>query len=311
MKKVLIIGNGFDLHHNLPTKWMDFKKFLESEREESELKNSCKTLLIWINEIKIKEHKFWTDVEKHLGETFKTIVNEEEKLYFLKNLDLFSNLFEYYIEYVVHPLLKNINKYPKIDTLIRETDVIFSYNYSRVCEILYDTPMDKIIHIHGKCEYLEPFTQTPIDFDPNRKFNIIIGCDKYYETKVEYSHYDHRNTKEISKTGRLSNISMINKELRKSYDFFLEATENGITDPNRYLDYELTTFGFSFGPSDKLSIKFLQDIHPSDIKILINKDVYSLEKHEENLIFDILKISKEMDDLDNQVINTNTFINDF
>lgn len=29
MKRLFIIGNGFDIAHNLPTKYADFKKFLE------------------------------------------------------------------------------------------------------------------------------------------------------------------------------------------------------------------------------------------------------------------------------------------
>ncbi|MBR6755416.1 MAG: hypothetical protein IKM15_00470, partial [Peptococcaceae bacterium] len=31
MKKLYIIGNGFDLHHGLPTSYADYKKFLQGE----------------------------------------------------------------------------------------------------------------------------------------------------------------------------------------------------------------------------------------------------------------------------------------
>ena len=35
-RKLFIIGNGFDLNHNLPTKYQHFKEYLSDEIRESE-----------------------------------------------------------------------------------------------------------------------------------------------------------------------------------------------------------------------------------------------------------------------------------
>ena len=39
-KKILLIGNGFDLAHGLPTKYTDFLKFVEVINQVIEIKNN-------------------------------------------------------------------------------------------------------------------------------------------------------------------------------------------------------------------------------------------------------------------------------
>ena len=34
MKTLYIIGNGFDLHHNLPTQYSDFSKYIQEKNVE-------------------------------------------------------------------------------------------------------------------------------------------------------------------------------------------------------------------------------------------------------------------------------------
>ena len=41
-KNILVLGNGFDLHHNLKTKYSDFIQFMRDLKEDNERSINCK-----------------------------------------------------------------------------------------------------------------------------------------------------------------------------------------------------------------------------------------------------------------------------
>ena len=40
-KNILVLGNGFDLHHNLKTKYSDYIEFMERLKRRNEMNASC------------------------------------------------------------------------------------------------------------------------------------------------------------------------------------------------------------------------------------------------------------------------------
>lgn len=71
--KLIICGNGFDIHHKLNTQYKDYQQYL-LEKEPIILENMSKLEYFdfGLNAIKEKDKKsiFWTDVENNLSYDF-------------------------------------------------------------------------------------------------------------------------------------------------------------------------------------------------------------------------------------------------
>jgi hypothetical protein len=61
-KHLYIIGNGFDLHHHIPSSYNDFKEWLED--------NDIDTLYKVENILETDEPKWWNEFETNLGKPF-------------------------------------------------------------------------------------------------------------------------------------------------------------------------------------------------------------------------------------------------
>ena len=73
MDRLVIIGNGFDRAHNLPTSYYDFKEYLRIYAREF-YEAICKY---------IPEEELWFQFEMALGELDKYQVQEENASYYL------------------------------------------------------------------------------------------------------------------------------------------------------------------------------------------------------------------------------------
>lgn len=63
---ILLVGNGFDLAHGLPTRYKDFLKFLEAVRLPVDFPNNL------VGNVKyVKKSKFYPDFEQLLLEEIK------------------------------------------------------------------------------------------------------------------------------------------------------------------------------------------------------------------------------------------------
>ena len=73
-KHLYIIGNGFDLHHHIPSSYNNFKEWLED--------NDIDTLYKVENILKIDAPKWWNEFETNLGKPFA--VNYMQRVSHLK-----------------------------------------------------------------------------------------------------------------------------------------------------------------------------------------------------------------------------------
>ncbi len=146
MNKLYIIGNGFDLKHDLPSKYSDFASFC---------KTTNITLFEQINLLfpKISIDGLWSNFEEGLGEVkndvlykifyepYKENVRDDKFLYMVNSLQL---AFRDWVKNL-KVLSKDIQKH----YIFNKDDCFISFNYTDLLESLYGINERQILHIHG------------------------------------------------------------------------------------------------------------------------------------------------------------------
>lgn len=161
MKHLYIIGNGFDLHHHIPSSYNDFKEWLED--------NDIDTLYKVENILETNEPKWWNEFETNLGKPFavklyaESVAFENQPDYASDNYrdrDLY--VAEYEVERELGGLINDLKSdfqewasrlsagdiglAIKLETM---DSVFLTFNYSLTLEKLYGIPADRVKHIHG------------------------------------------------------------------------------------------------------------------------------------------------------------------
>lgn len=171
MNSLVIIGNGFDLGHNLSTQ---FKNFIESDEKYlqkykifkgenwNNIEENYKNLII-----DIMKNREYVDVAGILENTisdygvdeyddlnyfhegsdeFLTEINEIQEL-----VKLLTNFEKDFLKYLKkncnQEILKKIIPRERIKNILNESRMIINFNYTEVVEIVYD--IKEVVHIHG------------------------------------------------------------------------------------------------------------------------------------------------------------------
>lgn len=253
MKRLFIIGNGFDLAHGIPTRYLDYRDFLKSN---SETEDFCMHMENTYGLGDAKDY-WWHDFETNLGEgdAFETdfeimgecainemVTDDGEEMYDVE--DTLRYHFEpYYI--FMNQLNKtvlqwvesiDINNIKPIFEKIKEQDsYFFTFNYTEVLEKVYKIPANRICHIHGSMA----------------EKSVIVGhgnldvIDKYKKEAYEKEERLDKNGAEISR-GIYEFYMASFKDTQK----IVEIKESII---NHYMGVEdLYIFGHSLGKVDML-----------------------------------------------------------
>lgn len=226
--KLFIIGNGFDLHHGLPTNYSQFILFLKQNYREvydglikvirnysvthftidvtnegynwAELENmigSLEPLEL------VEEHRDWNSPADYTGGPNKEI---EAMLEFGMKTSIYLSS---WIKEVSHNL-KSMEKIEEIDKLICKTDKFLSFNYTSTLETLYDIP--SVLHIHGS---------------PPKK--LIMGHDEEYNVQGDDFGINLVNEKYVKKYFKKTakkTFSIINR----NHNFFERQNLEEVTD---------------------------------------------------------------------------------
>ncbi len=157
MKKVLyIIGNGFDLAHNMKTGYGDFKSFCEKQPK------LYQELQRFYGDILHREGiKWWYQFENNLGKldyeyimkSDKTILASSNLLTFLTNHIRIP--FAEWLKLITIPNVRRFN--------LEAGALFFTFNYTSVLEDLYHVRPADVFHVHGHLK-------NPVEAD-----NLIIG----------------------------------------------------------------------------------------------------------------------------------------
>lgn len=154
MKRLFIIGNGFDLWHGLPTSYVDFYQCNQEYLDELDM---------YFTGIEASTTP-WSDFENNLGsydwEAFFDYFNEidftddsfkQSMLYGLEDdlrqqaEDLVDGLAERFREWIVSIDVEGCER----RIILFGSDRFFSFNYTSTLQRVYGIKEDKIFHVHG------------------------------------------------------------------------------------------------------------------------------------------------------------------
>lgn len=263
MRKLFIIGNGFDRAHRLPTSYQDFHQFLQKEYpgavEESAVVPSCsmghdgeeiydedEVVGYLMNLISRTEGPCWSDLERSLGQLdfdddfsylpevldhdgdrnlFHEAYNNEEQAATLAGcVPMISGFFADWINTLE---ISSAKVDPRFCSLIAPTtDYFLTFNYTRTLESLYG--VKNVCHIHG------------VQGDP-----LIFGHGAgHLFDEDHWSYY-------IGSEDSLEEIqSALRKDTAKAMDThraFFQNLRAKVTD--------IYSYGFSFGEVDLVYLK--------------------------------------------------------
>lgn len=181
MATLYIIGNGFDLAHNLESSYNDFYTWLGGGHYSYDTEQEYKDLIIRLTEYfgEPIDGAIWNDFEKALGraqlaKVLKTKIeiakeiNEDIKntveisLYDDLKRDYLTNIREIFAEWVGK--IERTDIEPKFK--LGQNDYYLTFNYTHVLENVYDIEPSHILHIHG---------------ESNEPQSIVVGHNTEYK----------------------------------------------------------------------------------------------------------------------------------
>ncbi len=154
--KLFIIGNGFDIAHNLPTRFdPDFKSIaLKCEQDN-----------FW-DLYQSREGDIWSDFENLLGRPdFNSLEEifdgyapdylsdrESDRDSIIGQVDLNGKLRDALCEFadVADEHLSRVRPNASIEQLISKAGYYITFNYTHTLEKIYGIPSERILHIHGE-----------------------------------------------------------------------------------------------------------------------------------------------------------------
>lgn len=168
-KQLFIIGNGFDIEHDLPTGYSDFLEYIEYG-DGAKLGGTGFTANIE-RLTSIPSVYFWNDFEKNLGEISLDVILEDaldQRSQFNSEFDyesfnddnMINHLFHENFEslHLLDDLVKSWTNNVDISTItpkekyleiFNEDSLFLTFNYTMVLEDIYDISEEKVFHIHG------------------------------------------------------------------------------------------------------------------------------------------------------------------
>lgn len=158
-ERLYIIGNGFDIHHGIKSKYWDFQKWVKKNKNISDLVGLMDVFFS-------NDREFWGDIENALGEYDEAAItsycepeNPEDFKYdhpgqwqdgveggipwiFGQAMDAFREAFDEWVQSIE---INNI----EADLYIPQASKYLSFNYIETLEKAYYVPAPNVLHIHG------------------------------------------------------------------------------------------------------------------------------------------------------------------
>ena len=276
MSKLFVIGNGFDLAHELRTSYEDFKEYIVDEYLDGKYKVEVPDIISLekisdeeevLDEIKEKfildiismaeyEGKKWRNVESSLGklnyeyvldplyETFEDgdeanefLEAEAIEYYASKISDALSPVKALFKEWIEGIEITNAEVKPKYYNLIGKNDIFLTFNYTETLEEIYGISKDRVCHIHG---VIGPENEDEEIFFGHG--NNDVKDDKYFEKyQVEYT------GSEVILTSLFKSLKKKTSKALENHRAFFDEIDEEIT--------EVYTVGFSFSEVDLIYIR--------------------------------------------------------
>ena len=155
-KTLYIIGNGFDLAHEIKSKYKHFKEYYLANHKERSILDFIVINGEW-NKIEIdlgnyKEDYILDEIDPNDGKldldhyTRDNLITEDSVHGFYKPIiEEFCKLFRQWVDQI------DINVKPIDDQYnFNNEDLFLTFNYTETLEEIYNIPCSQVLHIHGK-----------------------------------------------------------------------------------------------------------------------------------------------------------------
>lgn len=176
MKKLYIIGNGFDLYHGLPTSYKCFNCFMCREHPEDHERigrifDSKDTNILWS---KFEEKLGKLDVSRLVSRNLPWWVNTKERKEFTNAFDtLHADLVGHFHDWVTKIDISCANS-KRLELDRNAYYINFNYTYTlEENEGLYQIPKDHICYIHG--DTCDNNSRQPITGHGNVEYENLIN----------------------------------------------------------------------------------------------------------------------------------------
>lgn len=265
MSKLFVLGNGFDLAHELPTSYEHFHQYLLEtyprarklmptfgvsirETPDGGIDVDNNEAVAFIREaISQVEGDDWWNVESSLAHLpFEDYLSDLEDCFDIDDdKELYRNVYrnedtsdafyrvmlkfhKFLVDWVKSIDISDTSPIAKFEKLIdNEDDYFLTFNYTCVLEDIYEANGDNVCHIHG-AEY---------------------SCD----SEILFGHGHVRNEYESSHIGATESLTKIHSLLKKDTNRALDAAEFFFDDLSSV--QEVYSIGFSFSEVDLIYIK--------------------------------------------------------
>jgi len=186
MKRLYIIGNGFDVHHQIKSKYSDFKNYVEEQDND----------LYELLEKYFNTDELWSDFEETLAYIdTDTITDDASNFLVSYGADDWSDAYHHDYQYEIEQALDLVtvklrthftNWILQLDipnshqANIDVNSIFLNFNYTNTLEQVYEIPQDRIIYIHNKA----------VDKDSI----LILGHSRGFEENDSFSKEDDEDT---------------------------------------------------------------------------------------------------------------------
>lgn len=214
MKRLFIIGNGFDLHHGMKTSYWDFRNYLlETDTE----------ILRTMEMFNMFQEDLWSDFEANLANIDIQLMYD----YYSDSLvsyaddnwsDMYHHEFQYFIEqdtsYMSYGLISQFVKWIRSIDLpttmsegiaicfaeVRDSNYL-NFNYTPTLQSLYGIDDEKVLHIHNRVvnERSEIILGHAVG-KPQRNLDWAYGdvrTDEAYDSIRQYYATTHKSTASV------------------------------------------------------------------------------------------------------------------
>lgn len=197
LKRLVVIGNGFDRAHNLPTEYSDFMKQLTEEHAKF-YNTICQY---------IPEDSLWASFEEALAELDDEQLKDENSCYLLgygdenwrdsahhdfqymigEALSFASEIAQYFSKWItdidtcVSPIMPAY--------IVDKDNLYLSFNYTDTLEKVYNIPTENILYIHGKAVRGDKLI-VGHHHDDLVKDEPELEFESEEERQLYYEHYD-------------------------------------------------------------------------------------------------------------------------
>ena len=191
-ENLYVIGNGFDIAHNYPTRYADFREWLVANGDKQFVALMCLLFPYAPEDDRNDNNYFWSDIENFMGEYRATeimnfcvpnglsykdgqkyayAVEDGAKSVFVPAVQRLYQMFHNWVNSI------QIDNIPKFQ--LHPGCLYLTFNYTETLEKVYGIPDDKICHIHGKRLCDEEYVFGHLNEIPNDS----IDADNDFETK--------------------------------------------------------------------------------------------------------------------------------